>query len=155
MAQRAVVGGRARAAVSLVVVVLVVLLAVVLTRGGGGDGAAPAARSTASATASTGATDPVSGLRWVDESSLDSSIRRTLALIRAGGPFPYPRNDGVVYHNANRVLPREADGYYHEYTVPTPGSSSRGPRRIVTGSDGELYLTVDHYDTFRRIRPSG
>ena len=61
----------------------------------------------------------------------------------------------MVYHDANRVLPREPDGYYHEYTVPTPGSSTRGPRRIVTGSAGELYLTLDHYDTFARIRPSG
>ncbi|GAA1890716.1 ribonuclease domain-containing protein [Lapillicoccus jejuensis] len=160
MAGRTVAGGRTGAVVTLVVGLLVVVLAVVLTRGSGGA-SSPSVRATSSAsvpsstTPSGGATDPASGLRWVAESSLDGPTRRTLALIRAGGPFPYPRNDGVVYHNANHVLPREADGYYHEYTVPTPGSSTRGPRRVVTGSQGQLYLTLDHYDTFTRIRPSG
>ena len=96
--------------------------------------------------------DPVSGLRWVDEPALNPQARRTLALIRSEGPFPYPRNDGAVYRNLNRVLPRQPAGYYHEYTVPTPGASNRGARRIVRGDAGELYYTEDHYDSFVRIR---
>lgn len=102
--------------------------------------------------ASGGATDPASGLAWIDESALPSEAAHTLSEIRAGGPWDYPRNDNVVYHNNNRVLPRERDGYYHEYTVRTPGSSTRGARRIIAGSNGELYWTADHYNHFDRIR---
>lgn len=32
--------------------------------------------------------------------------------------------------------------------VPTPGSSDRGARRIVTGSADEVYYTADHYASF-------
>jgi guanyl-specific ribonuclease Sa len=42
-------------------------------------------------------------------------------------------------------------GYYREYTVETPGSEDRGARRIIAGSDGELYWTDDHYQSFSRI----
>ncbi|GAA1388080.1 ribonuclease domain-containing protein [Luteococcus peritonei] len=97
-----------------------------------------------------GSTDPDSGLQVVALDQLPAQAARTVELIRAGGPFPY-RQDGVVYHNANRVLPRKADGYYHEYTVKTPGQSSRGARRIVHGNGDEYYWTQDHYDSFRRI----
>lgn len=38
---------------------------------------------------------------------------------------------------------------YHEYTVKTPGSSTRGARRIVTGqAHEEDYYTADHYASF-------
>jgi guanyl-specific ribonuclease Sa len=84
-------------------------------------------------------------------SSLPPQVAATLRLIKAGGPFPYPRNDGVVFHNAEKLLPAEPDGYYREYTVPTPGSSDRGTRRIVTARDGTYYWTADHYDTFQQI----
>ncbi len=41
---------------------------------------------------------------------------------------------------------------YHEYTVKTPGSSTRGARRIVTGKKTlEDYYTADHYVTFKLI----
>ena len=41
---------------------------------------------------------------------------------------------------------------YHEYTVITPGSSTRGARRIVTGEEyQEDYYTSDHYATFDLI----
>ena len=69
-----------------------------------------------------------------------------------GGPFPYPRNDGVVFENREGHLPKEPSSYYHEYTVVTPGTQDRGPRRIITGSQGEKYFTADHYDSFQRIR---
>ena len=97
------------------------------------------------------ATDPESGLTWIAVAALPAEGRETLELIDAGGPFPYER-DGVVFQNREGILPDESRGYYHEYTVPTPGSDDRGARRIVTGSGGELYYTDDHYETFRRIR---
>ena len=65
--------------------------------------------------------------------------------------FPYPK-DGIVFGNREGRLPRAQRGYYHEYTVPTPGSRDRGARRIVAGKAGDLYYSDDHYRTFRRIR---
>ena len=54
-------------------------------------------------------------------SALPVQAAQTVALIDRGGPFPYPRNDGVVFDDNERLLPAEPSGYYHEYTVPTPG----------------------------------
>lgn len=97
---------------------------------------------------------------------LPPEARRTLALIKRGGPFPY-RRDGSVFGNRERRLPLRVQGYYREYTVPTPGKKDRGARRIVAGYGGfaqsediagvpgrgaEYYYTEDHYDSFRRIR---
>ncbi|GGS53664.1 hypothetical protein GCM10010238_48950 [Streptomyces griseoviridis] len=47
------------------------------------------------------------------------------------------------------MLPSRAGGYHHEYTVITPGSATRGARRIVTGEEyQEDYCTADHYASF-------
>lgn len=97
-------------------------------------------------------TDPVSGLPWVDVGDLPAEARETLALIRAGGPYPYPRNDDQVFLNREGLLPERVRGYYKEFTVDTPGSADRGPRRIITGAGGEKYWTDDHYRSFSRIR---
>jgi ribonuclease T1 len=78
------------------------------------------------------------------------AIYDTVALIKAGGPFPYGK-DGSVFSNREGRLPQQGSGYYHEYTVPTPDSPDRGARRIVSGRTGELYYTRDHYQTFLRI----
>ncbi|MEU9077995.1 ribonuclease domain-containing protein [Kitasatospora sp. NPDC004745] len=83
--------------------------------------------------------------------ALPSQARTTLNLIASNGPFPYSQ-DGVVFQNKERVLPNQSYGYYHEYTVVTPGSPTRGARRIVTGKRyHEDYYTGDHYATFRSI----
>ena len=74
-----------------------------------------------------------------------------LALIRAGGPYPYRQDDGV-FGNREGLLPRQPSGYYREYTVVTPGSDDRGPRRIISGADGDRYWTADHYASFRQIK---
>jgi len=84
-------------------------------------------------------------------SALPPEAQDTVRLVRAGGPFPYAR-DGVVFGNREGLLPAQRRGYYHEYTVRTPGARDRGARRIVAGANGELYYTGDHYRTFRRIR---
>ncbi|POX63402.1 ribonuclease [Streptomyces sp. Ru62] len=81
-------------------------------------------------------------------SDLPSQAYDTLDLIERGGPFPYAQ-DGTVFQNREGVLPGRPSGYYHEYTVITPGSSTRGARRIVTGDRyQEDYYTSDHYATF-------
>jgi guanyl-specific ribonuclease Sa len=87
----------------------------------------------------------------VSLSQLPPQARQTVSLIEHGGPFPYPAQDGVVFHNSEHLLPREPDGYYHEYTVVTPGSPDRGARRIVVGAHGEYYYTGDHYASFVRV----
>jgi ribonuclease T1 len=98
-----------------------------------------------------GDADPTS-MAQVALADLPPEAAHTLDLIRAGGPFPYDR-DGVVFENREGLLPDESSGYYHEYTVPTPGESDRGARRIISGSGGELYWTDDHYRSFERISP--
>jgi ribonuclease T1 len=87
-------------------------------------------------------------------STLPPEAARTYRLIEAGGPFPYPRQDGTVFDNREATLPRHPSGYYHEYTVPTPGSADRGPRRLITGDGRELYYTGDHYRTFVAVDPT-
>ncbi|MFF4535500.1 ribonuclease domain-containing protein [Streptomyces aureus] len=83
--------------------------------------------------------------------ALPSQAYDTLDLIDSGGPFPYSQ-DGAVFQNREGVLPSRSTGYYHEYTVITPGSSTRGARRIVTGKKTlEDYYTSDHYVTFKLI----
>jgi ribonuclease T1 len=109
---------------------------------------APAAAPSSDAKA-TGAPN-ASGLPAIRESQLPAEGRRTLALIRKGGPYPYSR-DGVTFGNFERILPRKASGYYKEYTVPTPGESDRGARRIVAGQAGDKYYTPDHYESFKFI----
>jgi ribonuclease T1 len=83
-------------------------------------------------------------------SELPPEARQTLALIKSGGPHPYPQ-DGRVFHNREKHLPLRERGYYREYTVKTPGAKDRGARRIVAGRGGEFYYTDDHYRSFRRI----
>lgn len=83
---------------------------------------------------------------------LTPEARETIRLIARGGPFPY-RQDGVVFENRERLLPIKASGYYHEYTVETPGSPDRGARRIIAGGQGELFYTSDHYASFKRVVP--
>lgn len=91
----------------------------------------------------------------VQTRNLPVEARETLALIKAGGPFPYSR-DGSVFGNREGLLPKRSRGYYREYTVKTPGAKDRGARRIVAGGCGEYacieyFYTDDHYRSFRRI----
>jgi ribonuclease T1 len=77
-------------------------------------------------------------------------------LIQRGGPFAHEK-DGIVFGNREHLLPIQKRGYYHEYTVATPGSHSRGTRRIVCGGPLKApdicYYTADHYGSFRKIVP--
>jgi len=87
----------------------------------------------------------------ISVTELPSEARATLRDIKQGGPFEFDR-DGVVFGNFEKALPKQARGYYHEYTVKTPGVRSRGARRIISGAVGEYYYTADHYQTFKRVR---
>jgi ribonuclease T1 len=95
-------------------------------------------------------------LATVALSSLPAQGHETYQLIHQGGPFPFEK-DGVVFGNRERLLPSGKRGYYHEYTVKTPGSRNRGARRIVCGgvptAPDICYYSADHYASYRRIVP--
>ncbi|WP_031035531.1 ribonuclease domain-containing protein [Streptomyces sp. NRRL F-5650] len=100
---------------------------------------------TVSATPSGAAPAAVGDICYSD---LPSQAHDTLDLIEQGGPYPYDQ-DGTVFQNREGILPSRSSGYYHEYTVITPGSDTRGARRIVTGeANQEDYYTADHYASF-------
>ena len=117
------------------------------------ESSSPTVTATQSETENTGGdggTDPDSGLPIIQVADLPPEAAETLRLIDAGGPFPEDE-DGSTFQNREDILPQQDEGYYREYTVPTPGSDDRGARRIVAGSGGELYWTDDHYSSFSRI----
>jgi ribonuclease T1 len=90
----------------------------------------------------------------VTKAQLPGEAAETLRLIKAGGPFPFGE-DGVLFRNSAGLLPQHPRGYYHAYTVRTPGSADRGQRRIVCGGPrrqtGDCYYTDDYYASFKRI----
>ncbi len=93
---------------------------------------------------------PASGL----PAFLPAEAGDTITLIQRGGPFTH-QQDGSVFGNREGYLPRKQRGWYHEYTVETPGLSHRGTRRIITGGTPPQvwYYTSDHYDSFRSFDP--
>jgi ribonuclease T1 len=93
----------------------------------------------------------LSGMATVRQAELPVEAQETFRLIKQNGPFPFPR-DGVIFGNRERQLPAHQRGYYHEYTVKTPGARNRGARRIVCGVLPECYYSDDHYQSFRRIK---
>jgi len=105
--------------------------------------------------AATSARERPGRLAEVDAAALPIEARDVLARIRTGGPFRYAR-DGITFGNREHTLPSRRRGYYHEYTVRTPGERTRGARRIVCGgartAPEVCYYSDDHYATFRRIR---
>jgi ribonuclease T1 len=101
------------------------------------------------------ARESVADSREIAVAKLPAEARVVLERVRAGGPFPYER-DGVTFGNRERLLPVRKRGFYHEYTVETPGAPNRGARRIICGGPRRTpevcYYTDDHYASFRRIR---
>jgi ribonuclease T1 len=95
-----------------------------------------------------------SALAAVTKAQLPAEAAETLRLIKAGGPFPFGE-DGVLFRNSAGLLPQHPRGYYHAYTVRTPGSADRGKRRIVCGGQrrqtSDCYYTDDYYASFKRI----
>lgn len=86
------------------------------------------------------------------QDGLPPEAHAMLQRIARGGPFEH-RQDGAVFGNHEGLLPQQPRGYYHEYTVETPGARNRGARRIVTGGTPPevWYYTDDHYRSFRRF----
>ena len=103
-------------------------------------------------TPQSNALEKSSGLPTIGVAELPKEGRETLALIRKGGPYPYAK-DGTIFSNRERILPNPPRGFYHEYTVKTPGARDRGARRIICGGKQQqiCYYTGDHYASFKII----
>ena len=98
---------------------------------------------------------PGSAVASVALTGLPPQGQEVMEQIRQGAPFRFGK-DGTVFGNYERQLPNQRRGYYREYTVPTPGLSHRGGKRIVCGgqrprSPDACYYTEDHYTSFRLI----
>lgn len=60
-------------------------------------------------------------------------------------------HDGGLFENREGRLPRKPTGYYTEWIHPTSKHDGPGPQRVVTGRNGEVYYTPDHYRTFKPL----
>lgn len=136
--------GQALLLAGVLVVTILGAIGIGLLAAGGGPGTAGAPSPVAATTT------PRSNLPGVAAAELPQQARETLALIDRGGPYPYSQ-DNTVFSNVERVLPDRPRGYYREYTVVSPGASSRGTRRLVVGAQGDVYYTADHYESFRQV----
>lgn len=134
--------------VAIALLVVVVVGALLFLRSG--DASSAGGGSGSSAPSSSSSAKVLDTSSYIARSRLPTEARDTITRIQAGGPFPFDR-DGIVFQNREGLLPAEPRGFYHEYTVTTPGSSDRGPRRIVQAPGGVLYWSPDHYRTFRQI----
>ena len=89
--------------------------------------------------------------RFISTSKELTDLQSTLNRIASGGKFPH-RNDGAIFKNVEGLLPKQNAGFYREFVHPTPGVTGPGPMRIVTGQNGSMWFTPDHYKTFIQIR---
>ncbi|HPJ01622.1 MAG TPA: ribonuclease domain-containing protein [Candidatus Limiplasma sp.] len=55
---------------------------------------------------------------------------------------------GDRFGNFEGLLPEVPGRSYFECDINTLGADSRGPERIVYSSDGLIYYTADHYESF-------
>ncbi|WP_429860987.1 hemagglutinin repeat-containing protein [Burkholderia cenocepacia] len=123
----------------------------------GGKATGGAGKSSGKATNSTSGSAPmINGVTVTDrvtgnvyQGTVD--LQPTLDRIASGVKYP-SRNDSTTFGNNEGLLPRQPAGYYTEYVVPTPGVNGVGPQRIVTGQNGEVYYTPDHYKTFIPVK---
>jgi ribonuclease T1 len=111
----------------------------------------------------TNSSDPATttvGLPTCPLATLPPEVVDTVRAIHSNGPFPFPRSDGVIFGNREGHLPEQIKGYYHEYTVITPGARNRSTRRIITGgapltNPHQYFYTDDHYDSFCMVADAG
>lgn len=58
---------------------------------------------------------------------------------------------GQKFGNYEGLLPKAKGRTYYECDIDTLGKSSRGSKRIVYSSDGLIYYTEDHYESFELL----
>ena len=55
---------------------------------------------------------------------------------------------GDPFGNREGLLPEKTGRWYYECDVDTQGRNDRGSHRLVYSSDGLIYYTQDHYESF-------
>lgn len=58
---------------------------------------------------------------------------------------------GDKFGNYEELLPEKSGRKYYECDIDTLGAETRGPKRIVYSSDGLIYYTEDHYESFELL----
>lgn len=58
---------------------------------------------------------------------------------------------GDRFGNFEELLPKQSGRSWTEADIGTMGKSSRGAERIVFSSDGLIYFTKDHYESFEKL----
>lgn len=105
--------------------------------------------------ATTQPPDFLSGVKVISKGKEISSgtldVNKTLQNFEKG---IYKERIDSIYRNDMGSLPLHEDSYYTEYYKPTAGwtKASAGPERIVSGLNGEVYYTPDHYITFYKLK---
>ncbi len=120
--------------------------------GFGGGAAAATTTASSGGTIFSGSVRFISGVAIYDQrgnliynGTID--LQPTYERISRGELNPH-RNDGSTFENREQILPVQPSGYYTEWVVPTPGVSGPGSQRIITGQNGEIWYTADHYNSF-------
>jgi hypothetical protein len=94
--------------------------------------------------------------KGIQQLATTTKCRGVLNTIRATGKAPEGFKGGQVFKNKEGLLPTlDKSGKsitYREWDVnPLKKGVDRGAERIVTGSDGRVYYTTDHYKTFNLL----
>ena len=58
---------------------------------------------------------------------------------------------GDKFGNREGILPEKDGRVYYECDIVSPDAESRGASRIVYSSDGLIYFTRDHYESFELL----
>lgn len=103
----------------------------------------------------TTATANANGMSTISVAQLPRQAQITYQTIHGSRNFAYEK-DGVVFGNYEHILPKQARGYYREYTVASPNAHNRGAQRIVCGGKevrqpDACYYTSNHYQSFQQI----
>ena len=80
-------------------------------------------------------------------------IGEILDRINQGKKHPH-KNDGSVFENRKTPLPEQPKGFYREYVHESVNIPKPGKERIITGMNGDVWYSPDHYVTFIKIRGS-
>jgi guanyl-specific ribonuclease Sa len=113
--------------------------------------------------ATTKAAPSSSAAKTTQQASSDAPARVLATLVEIdAGRWPDSANapgtkGGITFRNSEGRLPAVGAGggrvVYQEWDVNAKkNGQGRDAERIVTGNDGSAWYTLDHYDTFVRIR---
>ena len=58
---------------------------------------------------------------------------------------------GDYFGNYEGKLPKRKGLSYHECDIDTGGRKGRGSKRLIYGTDGSIYYTEDHYESFEQL----